>query len=90
MKITRSTCVESFTKAIHLCIAQNDTDSPMPSPVCITNNYINFANVNDKVVKSCEHIAAGITATFIPKYMPNNALNTDGCADALRAPQLKR
>jgi galactitol-specific phosphotransferase system IIB component len=77
MKITRTTCMESFTKAIHLCAAQKDTNSPMPSPVCITNNYIKFAKVNDKIVKSCEHIAAGITDKVIPKYMPNNALNSD-------------
>ena len=77
MKITKSTCTESFTKSIRLCIAQKDKDSPAPSPVCITNNYIKFANVKDKVVKSCEHIAAEITAKVIPKDMPNKALNSD-------------
>lgn len=77
MKITKSTCTESFTKAIRLCIAQKDTDSLAPSPVCITNNYIKYAKVKDTIAKSCEHISADIAAKVIPKYMPNKALNSD-------------
>ena len=77
MKITKSTCTESFTKAIRLCIAQKDKDSPAPSPVCITNNYIKYAKVEDTIVKSCEHISADIAEKVIPKYMPNKALNSD-------------
>ena len=77
MKITKSTCSESFKRAIRLCITQKDTDSPTPSPVCITNNYIKYTNVKDKIVKSCEHISADIAAKVIPKYMPNKALNSD-------------
>ena len=77
MKITKSTCTESFTKAIRLCIAQKDKDSPAPSPVCITNNYIKYAMVKDTIVESCEHISADIAEKARAKYMPNKALNSD-------------
>ena len=84
MKITKSTCTESFTKAIRLCIVQKEIDSTAPSPVCITNNYIKYAKVKDSIVNFCEHISADIAEKARINYLPNKALNS-GAAQKTRS-----
>ena len=73
MKITRDICASSFKKAFRLCASQKDIDSPAPSPVCITNNYIKFANISKSTVSSCDDITIKIKETVLPKNVPNKA-----------------
>ena len=77
MGISHDTCSIAFRHAFRQCMDQKSVDSPAPSPVCITNNYINRLDVNDSIVKSCEYIAARIAEDFKNKHMPNKSLNTD-------------
>lgn len=68
MNVTREICIKSYKKAYRLCASKNSYEN-IPSPVCVTDNYINFMGVSEKTVESCEEIAAKIAGKT--KNAPN-------------------
>ena len=72
MKITKNKCIQSFENAVSLCMSQKVSDASMPSSVCITNNYVQYLNVDEKTLQSCEYIADDMAAKYKDRHMPNN------------------
>lgn len=77
MKISKSECVNSFTNAINLCMKSAHPELNMPSPVCVTNNYIKNTKVGTQIAKSCEKITEAIYEELKEKHMPNKAVKRD-------------
>ena len=75
--ITRAICIQSFETAINLCISKMPQENRVPSPVCISDNYVKNADINKNTIKSCAHITAKIAEEFKSKHMPNKAFNND-------------
>ena len=72
MKITKNKCIQSFENAVSLCMSKKATDASMPSSVCITNNYMQYLNADEKTLQSCEYFADDTAAKYKDRHMPNN------------------
>jgi len=72
MGITKQNCIQSFKQALNICIKSLNPKTNLPSPVCITNNYIKNTKVKKETAKSCD----GLVKKIVPKHkfrkMPNN------------------